>query len=117
MCVGIYWLQGKRDIADVGFISGLFVYDWNFRLRFHGYSEPRIYITRVYNVTETEFKGYRAFTMYVEITTRDNVEPYGEVKLMGFFAAFYDEKSDRTAIVYAMATREKYTEMKRDCSI
>lgn len=46
------------------------------------------------------------YLMYGGMLTLSDVEPYEEVWLEGFFITFYDEDLDRTAIIYACATKE-----------
>ncbi|RLG39800.1 MAG: hypothetical protein DRO05_07995 [Thermoproteota archaeon] len=49
--------------------------------------------------------------MYGGMITPSDVKPHEEVWIEGFFITFYDEKADRTAIIYACATKENLPEM------
>ena len=104
--IGMYWIQGYHDIADVGLVSQFAIWDQNFWLGIHGAPDPYTYVDLVENITVINFKGYKAYLMYGGMISRSDVEPYEEVILRGFFITFYDERSDRTAIVYACATSD-----------
>lgn len=110
--VGLYWVQGYHDIKDVSLVSQFAIWDQDFWLRLHGCPEPYTYVVRVYNITEIEWKGYRAYLMYGAMITRSDVKPYEEVWLEGFFITFYDQAHDRTGIVYAATTKENIASMK-----
>ncbi len=109
--VGMYWVQGRHDITDVGLVSEFAIWDQNFWLGIHGASNPYTYVDLVENISEYEFMGHRAYLMYGGMVSLSDVPPYEEVKLRGFFITFYDEKADRTGIFYACATEENYAEM------
>lgn len=65
----------------------------------------------VHNITEINFKGYRAYLMYGGMITQSDVEPHEETWIEGFFITFYAEEFDRTAIIYACATKDHLPEM------
>ncbi len=104
--VGLYWIQGRHDVHDVSLVSEFAVWDQNFWNGIHGVPDPYTYVVDVHNITEFEFKGYRAYLMYGGMITPSDVEPYEEVWIEGFFITFYDEELDITAIIYACATKE-----------
>ncbi|HIE23692.1 MAG TPA: hypothetical protein EYP68_05635 [Candidatus Korarchaeota archaeon] len=104
--VGLYWVQGWHDVADVSLDSEFAVWDQNFWNGIHGAKDPYTYVIDVHNITKINFKGYRAYLMYGGMITQSDVEPYEEVWIEGFFITFYDNKADRTAIIYACATKE-----------
>jgi len=110
--VGLYWIQGRRDVKDVSLVSEFAVWDQNFWLGAHGAPDPYTYVVDVWNITETEFWGHRAYLMYGGMLTKSDVAPYEEVWIEGFFITFYDEELDRTGIVYACALRDVLPEMK-----
>ena len=109
--IGMYWIQGYRDPKDLGLIAEFAVWDQNFWLGIHGCKEPYTYVDLVVNITEIEFKGYKAYLMYGGMISRSDVKPYEEVKLREFFITFYDPQRDRTAIICACSTEENYDKM------
>ncbi len=109
--VGLYWVQGWHDVADVSLDSEFAVWDQNFWNGIHGVKNPYTYVIDVHNITEVDFKGYRAYLMYGGMITPSDVEPYEEVWIEGFFITFYDDKADRTAIIYACALKENLPKM------
>ncbi len=108
---GMYWIQGKHDIRDVGLISQFAIWDQNFWLGIHGCPKPYTYVDLVKSVKEIVFAGHKAMIMYGGMVSRSDVKPYEEVKLRGFFITFYDPNSDHTAIIYGCATEENYPKM------
>ena len=109
--VGLYWVQGWHDVADVSLDSEFAVWDQNFWNGVHGVKNPYTYVIDVHNITEIDFKGYKAYLMYGGMITLSDIEPYEEVWIEGFFITFYDEEADRTAIIYACATKENLPKM------
>ena len=109
--IGMYWVQGYHDIADVGLVSQFAIWDQNFWLGSHGSTDPYTYVDLVENISKIDYKGYNAYLMYGGMISRSDVEPYEEVVLRGFFITYYDAKRDRTAIIYACATEENINEM------
>ncbi|HDM92483.1 MAG TPA: hypothetical protein ENG69_03725 [Candidatus Korarchaeota archaeon] len=109
--VGLYWIQGWHDVADVSLDSAFAVWDQNFWNGIHGVPGPYTYVIDVHNITEINFKGYRAYLMYGGMLTLSDVEPYEEVWLEGFFITFYNGDLDRTAIIYACATKDNLPAM------
>ncbi len=109
--VGMYWVQGRHDIRDVGLVSQFAIWDQNVWLGVHGCPEPYTYVDLVVNITETKFHGFKAYLMYGGMVSRSDVKPYEEVRLRGFFITFYDPGTDHTGIVYACATEENYDKM------
>ena len=110
--IGMYWIQGRRDVADVGLVSQFAIWDQNFWLGIHGCPSPYTYVDVVYNITRIKYKGYDAWFMEGGMVSRSDVYPYEEVRLRGFFITFYDPARDRTAIIYACATEENIDEIK-----
>ncbi len=108
---GMYWIQGRHDIKDVGLISQFAIWDQNFWLGIHGCPKPYTYVDLVKSVKEITFAGHKAVLMYGGMVSRSDVKPYEEVKLRGFFITFYDAKSDHTAIIYGCATEKNYPKM------
>jgi len=109
--IGMYWVQGRYDPADVGVVSAFAVWDQNFWLGTHGCPNPYTYVDLVRNVTVIDFHGHRAYLMYGGMVSRSDVKPYEEVRLRGFFITYYDASRDRTAIIYACATQENIGRM------
>ncbi len=112
--IGLYWVQGYHDIRDVSLISQFAIWDQDFWLRIHGCPDPYTYVIRVWNITETEYKGHKAYLMYGSMITRSDVDPYEEIILDGFFITYYDQIRDRTAIIYAASTHENFKQMKNE---
>lgn len=111
--VGMYWVQGRYDPADVGVVSSFAVWDQNFWLGTHGCPNPYTYVDLVRNVTVIYFHGHKAYLMYGGMVSRSDVKPYEEVRLRGFFITYYDAARDRTAIIYACATEKNIPVMMR----
>ena len=112
--IGLYWIQGYHDVRDVSLVSQFAIWDQDFWLRLHGCPNPYTYVIRVRNITEIEYKGYKAYLMYGSMVTRSDVKSYEEIVLDGFFITFYDQARDRTAIIYAAATHENFKQMKEE---
>lgn len=106
--IGLYWIQGRHDIYDVGLVSQFAIWDQNFWLGIHGARDPYTYVDVVYNVTMIKFKGRDAVLMYGGMVTLSDVEPYEEIRLRGFFITYYDTGLDRTVIIYAAATEDYF---------
>ena len=109
--VGLYWVQRWHDVADVSLDSMFAIWDQDFWNGVHGVKNPFTYVIDVHNITEINFKGYRAYLMYGGMITQSDVEPHEEVWIEGFFITFYNEETDRTAIIYACATKENLPKM------
>ena len=109
--IGLYWIQGKRDIEDVSLVSMYAVWDQNFWNSIHGVRKPYTYVNLVRNISKINFKGLDAYLMYGGMVTQSDVEPYEQVQLEGFFITFYDEENDRTGIVYACSLSGEFEHM------
>ena len=113
--VGVYWVEGHYgiygNIVKEHEIFAFSILDQNAWLSLHGMKNP---VTKVHNITGSAwgtFKGYKALFMNGSYDSYSDVPPYEEVVLVGFFIVFYVPKYDRTAIIYACAVDEYYSQM------
>ncbi len=71
--IGMYWIQGRHDIADIGLVSQFAIWDQNFLLGAHDCPKPCTYIDVVYNTTKINYKRYNAWLMEGGVISRSDI--------------------------------------------